>query len=461
MSFTQRDVAMSWGGRSVQDAAGVDMGVCIKAFADDATGPATWLVVELPGGSQMAVPMAGTTEVSGIVRVAFLLETVITAPTPAVLDRLSPDDAARLYDHYGLTQPAAASPTLPAAADVPTPSRPPSVPPPAAKTTAPPLGTGGEAASASGGWGAPDVTDEEPWAAPAASRLVPVVLAGAASMGAVVAAVLSARRLWGGRRARRRNSAARPWSSAGRPRRPGVRSRRTPTATGVLQRSARHAAPAVTVMAGTASRAGRVGARAASRTGRAGLHGAAVSTGLGVMAVQQAARPARRFGQVAVDRAGRVRRPTALDVGRIRSNTSAAVIDPVTDRIDRIRRTGRTIMGIIKSAVIFGGGYVVGSRAGRQRYEELKQKASQLLQRPEVKQAGQRAKDAINQKKPGAGREQQPGQRWSRARRRKGTDDGGFGRTESRPSAAAGTTSDDARIDLTAGTQATTQPRLP
>lgn len=52
-------------------------------------------------------------------------------------------------------------------------------------------------------------------------------------------------------------------------------------------------------------------------------------------------------------------------------------------------------MGIIKNALVFSGGYVVGSRAGRERYQQLKEQGSALLQRPQVKQALQRVKGAV------------------------------------------------------------------
>lgn len=51
-------------------------------------------------------------------------------------------------------------------------------------------------------------------------------------------------------------------------------------------------------------------------------------------------------------------------------------------------------MGKISMGVGFAAGYILGAKAGRERYEQLKQKASQLAERPEVKQATQRLTDA-------------------------------------------------------------------
>ena len=60
-------------------------------------------------------------------------------------------------------------------------------------------------------------------------------------------------------------------------------------------------------------------------------------------------------------------------------------------------------MKLVKNALVLGVGYVLGAHAGRPRYEQLKQQATTFLQRPEVKQAGDRAKDAVAQKLPGGG----------------------------------------------------------
>lgn len=52
-------------------------------------------------------------------------------------------------------------------------------------------------------------------------------------------------------------------------------------------------------------------------------------------------------------------------------------------------------MGMLKNALVFAGGYVVGSRAGRERYQQLKERGAALAQRPQVQQAWQKAKGAV------------------------------------------------------------------
>jgi hypothetical protein len=51
-------------------------------------------------------------------------------------------------------------------------------------------------------------------------------------------------------------------------------------------------------------------------------------------------------------------------------------------------------MGKLSMGFGFAAGYVLGARAGRQRYELLKQKATQLAQRPQVRQVTQRITEA-------------------------------------------------------------------
>jgi hypothetical protein len=90
---------------------------------------------------------------------------------------------------------------------------------------------------------------------------------------------------------------------------------------------------------------------------------------------------------------------------------------------EEIHSTWRRTMGIIKSAVILGGGYVLGARAGRDRYEQLRQKAEQLLQRPEVQQVKQNLKDkasgSTGDGAPDTSSAETSSSRWRRTRRQK------------------------------------------
>lgn len=49
-------------------------------------------------------------------------------------------------------------------------------------------------------------------------------------------------------------------------------------------------------------------------------------------------------------------------------------------------------MGLVKGALLLGAGYVAGTAAGRERYEQIKHHAITALKRPEVRSALQRAR---------------------------------------------------------------------
>ncbi len=55
-------------------------------------------------------------------------------------------------------------------------------------------------------------------------------------------------------------------------------------------------------------------------------------------------------------------------------------------------------MGKFTAALTLGVGYVLGSRAGRERYEQLKQSAAKLAQRPHVQQARERVQAVAGEK---------------------------------------------------------------
>lgn len=54
-------------------------------------------------------------------------------------------------------------------------------------------------------------------------------------------------------------------------------------------------------------------------------------------------------------------------------------------------------MGYVKTGLGFGLGYVLGARAGRQRYEELVQQARQLSAHPKVQEASAKLPPAVQQ----------------------------------------------------------------
>lgn len=121
-------------------------------------------------------------------------------------------------------------------------------------------------------------------------------------------------------------------------------------------------------------------------------------------------------------------------------------------------------MGMIKNAVVFGAGYVMGTRAGRERYVQLKHKASEMMQRREVQQTRQRAKDTVTSALPGGGRDTEAGQaqgsrrRWRRGSRQDSSlpQGGALPSDDAAPVTVAGA---DTSIDLTPAPGATTTDR--
>jgi len=93
-------------------------------------------------------------------------------------------------------------------------------------------------------------------------------------------------------------------------------------------------------------------------------------------------------------------------------------------------------MGKMSMALGFGVGYLLGTRAGRERFDELKRTGEKVVQRPEVQQARERIMMVASEKLPinGAGAEphrsrahsseQTSAQTRTRSEARSGTDSG-------------------------------------
>jgi len=61
------------------------------------------------------------------------------------------------------------------------------------------------------------------------------------------------------------------------------------------------------------------------------------------------------------------------------------------------------IVGLLRWGSSFGLGYVLGTRAGRQRYEQLLSHGKRLLQHPKVQEASSRLPAVVQQRLPAAG----------------------------------------------------------
>lgn len=94
----------SWVGRILKDQAGHKIGKVEDIYTDDDTGQPEWLSVTtgLFGSNVSFVPVAGATALGDDeLQVQFPKEQVKDAPNAGSDDRLSPEEEARLYAHYG------------------------------------------------------------------------------------------------------------------------------------------------------------------------------------------------------------------------------------------------------------------------------------------------------------------------------------------------------------------------
>jgi hypothetical protein len=111
---------------------------------------------------------------------------------------------------------------------------------------------------------------------------------------------------------------------------------------------------------------------------------------LSVAAAQRAAMQAAAAAQQASTLAA-IARATRLPGG-----SRAGEVDPTIAPIGTQQRERPSrVAGALKTAATFGAGYVVGSRAGRKRFEQLKQASSTWAQRPQVQQSRQRLQTGV------------------------------------------------------------------
>jgi hypothetical protein len=118
MALPDRDVALAWLGKTVVDHGGAKIGRCSAVFTDDATGVPEWLGAQL--GRVMAfVPLVDAGEVAGQVQVVVSRDQVVNAPLVGSVERVSEDEEAALYRHYGIEHSRAASASLLPAGEAP------------------------------------------------------------------------------------------------------------------------------------------------------------------------------------------------------------------------------------------------------------------------------------------------------------------------------------------------------
>ena len=101
------DEVARWVGLVVQDSGGEELGRCIRAYRDDETGQAEWLVIETRSGSgEHFVPTRDARQEGGAVRIAWTEAVVLATPSLGSPDQVSVNDEGLLYAHYGIPTPA-------------------------------------------------------------------------------------------------------------------------------------------------------------------------------------------------------------------------------------------------------------------------------------------------------------------------------------------------------------------
>jgi glutathione S-transferase len=348
MARPERDAAMGWVGKTVVDRDGAVIGACTAVFGDDSGGLAEWVCADV-GGASVFVPAVDAVESGEGVRVTVTRVDALSAPLFGGAGHLSGDEKAALNRHYRIE--GSASEILPSIGEAG-----PSVagvsPDAAAATPASTPSTSGD--DVQGAAPEADMASEEfgePAPAVRSDRrlLVWGVPAGSA---ALLAALLAARR--------RRN-------------------RRPPTLGERLVGRIRVASVAVTrrgvELGGSAAPVMTAAGRAVSRAGRRATPLAAAA---GSSMAQVAKRGVHRGQQV--------------------GEAVESVPEVVAERSRRLQQRGWAVMGKLTMGLALGAGYVLGARAGRQRFEQLKQAAESVGQRPQVQQATEKLRSVAGEK---------------------------------------------------------------
>ena len=362
MALPERDATRGWIGRTVVDRDGAEIGVCSVLFADEATGLPEWMCADLDEGS-VHVPLVDAVEVGGHVRVAVRRVDVVSAPSVGDKRRLSEAEEAALYRHYGIDYSRTASESL--------------LPTSEAERPASDLPSGPVA-----------VTSEEAPAAAASDDVVPspppesdlvvaqpdktaptlgdrrrlaVALGALTGLAALLTTVLRKRRL----RARR-------------PPTPAERAAQRARAASVAARArAEQIAASAAPLTATTRQVARRSTQAAARTAR---RAASATPGLAAAAASRAAAGVTAVAQ------------RSVRGGQWVSGAVGSVPEAVSDRSERLHKGGRKAMNRLTMGLGFGAGYILGARAGRERFQQIKQAAVTVAQRPEVQQARDRLK---------------------------------------------------------------------
>jgi hypothetical protein len=336
MALPERERAAGWVGQAVIDRDGTEIGSCTAVYADDATGLTEWISVGFEGRSVM-VPVVDAAERDGRVQVAVARADVAAAPSVDDGQHVFGDEEMALYRHYGIEYSRAVSDTVLPAGEAP--------------SQAAGSGPSTTASSAASSEASP----------PASSgRLLVVAAAALTAVLAVVAAVVRRRRIASRRPPARRRSVAAAEAA-----------RRARTASVHVRQQAGQLAAVTTPLLATAGQVSLIGVRTGAVAARQAAHGATLLT------KAAASRAAEQAGVVA---------QAGVQVGRRVGVAVESVPELIVEGRHRVQDVGRGGTGVLSAGAGVAAGYVLGVRAGRQRFDHDEHRASTVARRPEVQQ---------------------------------------------------------------------------
>jgi hypothetical protein len=425
MTLPTINQARSWRGLTLVATPDEPVGKIEAIYIDRTTRQPEWALVHtgLFGSSRTFVPLADAAQHGDTVQVPHEPSVVREAPRLEQDAELSEDDEARLYAHYGIRYTTAESSSGLPAGETGSPAVAPAdataeLTPPTSRLEADAPATA-DAATGTGPTATPTAGDawssgSEATASKIEERAGRGGRAAAAGLGAVALAAIAAGLAALRRRRRRPPSLGDRVSQVGR------------EAADALARAAeevrRQAVAASSEGARQAAKGGRRAARIAAAGGLAATEGGRRAARKGARkaarraggAGRETAKSGRRAGKEAAAavastkatvesrrrarrRARARKRAAAATTGTARSVTSIpASVGRRVQQLDvgqrtrkviprRRRRSKMKVIGKLGMAVGAAVGYVLGARAGRERYEQMQASARQLLDKPQVK----------------------------------------------------------------------------
>jgi len=417
MGVPKTQDAKNWAGLDVLDRDGTHIGTCTALYVDEATDQPEWLSVDRTDGPTAFVPVLEATERDGQVHLAFAAQAVADAPTFGSPGTLSQEEEATLYRHYGvpfsdsgsLLPTEGASDLLPTSADDVSTDRPPSADaatvPVVAQVdlaaepvlSAPPLVTSTPIElpvveqEVDQVEPAPQVVVPPPAMPPPAmpppampppamlppigpSR-VPSLAAGAVALAGVLAAAAALRR--------RRRERSRPSAQLVRKVRGG-----SAAVTARATQAARTAGAAAGATSGAAAGAGRSVRAGTTSTVKSGAKKASRSKG-------RAQRVGRRKARAQQAVASRVASQAAAG-GTRAASAVRSVPEAVAARGHRARKSWHATVTELLAVLSGGAGYVLGARAGHDRYREIERGAARLADSPDLPEPLRRPAAAVS-----------------------------------------------------------------